>query len=161
MSNEEEQDMHNIKLGDCELSYEDVRWIELAQDCQTVCFGISSVETLVFTTRLLVWENVCLAISFNRKQMVVNLKKNPWCHIFVTSWLMSSVLTSLTISRTINREYLLDEGIAHKTCCMWKEGDDDDVNMAKPLHDFTSPIQEWNATQRPNRYSNTWNIALL
>jgi hypothetical protein len=44
---------------------------------------------------------------------------------------------------------------------MWKESDDDDVNMAKLLHNFPSPIQEWNAAQRPNRYSNTWNVALL
>jgi hypothetical protein len=65
------------------------------------------------------------------------------------------------MSWTINRWYLLNEGIAHKACCMWKEGNDDDVDMAKPLHDFSSPIQEGNATQRPNRYSNTWNVALL
>lgn len=44
---------------------------------------------------------------------------------------------------------------------MRKEGNDDDVNMAKLLHDFTSSVQEWNTTQRPNRYSNTWNVALL
>lgn len=73
----------------------------------------------------------------------------------------SSVLTSLTISRTINRDYLLNEGIANEASCMREEGDDDDVNMAKLLHDFTSSIQEWNATQRPNRYSNTCNVALL
>jgi hypothetical protein len=36
----------------------DIRQLELAQDCQMVCFDISIVETLVFTTRELVRANV-------------------------------------------------------------------------------------------------------
>lgn len=72
--------MHNIKLGDCELSYEDVRLIELSQDCQIVCFGVSNVETLVFTTRVLVWEYVSYHSSEN---IVMILKEKTLDVIFL------------------------------------------------------------------------------